>query len=66
VVNASLTDLSLSPAGAWLAVSSSGSGTITISTLEQARATGTFSFTLISTTGRPNKAVTNGTFDVSF
>lgn len=53
----------------WVSSLVGGTGTLTLTTLTASRAAGTFSFTGIpsaSTGATGNKAVTNGTFDVSF
>jgi hypothetical protein len=56
--------LIVSPTVGWLAAGPIGSGTMTISTLTETSATGTFSFTLVPNLGSgPNKIVTNGTFN---
>ena len=53
----------------WVSSLAGGSGSVVLTTLTSTHATGTFSFTAIpsTTTGATgNKAITNGTFDVTF
>lgn len=53
----------------WLAVGTTGSGTVTITTLTATRAAGTFSFVLQATDAGVNpqtRNVTNGQFDVTY
>jgi hypothetical protein len=57
-----------STAQAWSTVVAPGTGSITFTTLSSTRAVGTFSFTAQAGSGGATgqKAVTNGTFDVTF
>jgi len=51
----------------WQAVGTTGSGTLTISSLTATSASGTFSFVLAPVGGSAsNKTITNGTFNVTF
>jgi hypothetical protein len=53
------------PASNWLAAGPVGSGSLTITTLTETSATGTFSFTLVPGGGTgPNRVVTDGAFSV--
>lgn len=50
----------------WNAVTTTGSGSVTLTELTDTGAAGTFSFTLKSSTGGPDRVVTNGKFAVTF
>lgn len=50
----------------WNADSFTGSGTVTLTSLTETGASGTFSFTLGSDSGAPDLVVTDGKFDVTF
>jgi hypothetical protein len=50
----------------WNAITSTGSGSVTLTELSDTGASGTFSFTLKSDSGGPDRVVTDGKFSVTF
>jgi Family of unknown function (DUF6252) len=67
-VAGSLVDVGNGAARQWNADGGAGSGTVTLTELTPARASGTFSFTLVHmvTSSTGTKIITNGKFDVTF
>lgn len=68
-VNASLTEVSGSSVQSWHAVQTSGSGSVTLTTITPNHAVGTFQFTVVpvpegGATG--TRAITQGAFDVTY
>ena len=62
-VNASLTQ---SGSSSFSAISSLGSGSVTLTTLTATGASGTFAFTLVQQNGTATRAITEGSFNVTF
>jgi hypothetical protein len=68
-VNASLTVASGSSAQSWNAVQTSGSGSVTLTTITATHAVGTFQFTVVPVPGTGatgSRSITQGSFDVTY